>query len=111
MLKYLTIVGALFVASGAYAQSSGSTGAVHVTVDSEVKNLAQGYARAAGRLSRPPIKLAFQKEGVTLVLEDVRTVQDVEGVLAVEVSKGFIYLINPKDVVYITDGAKLVPKP
>jgi hypothetical protein len=77
-------------------------------VESEAKDLANGYALGFSQLSRPPLTLAFQKEGMMRVLEDVKSVRAVEGVLVVEVGRGLIYVINPKDVVYLTDGPQIM---
>jgi hypothetical protein len=90
-------------------QQSSAPPPVNITVQSEAKDLARGYAKASTELSRPPVTLALQKDGVVRVLEDVRQVHDSEGVLVVEVGKGIIYLINPKDVLYITDGYQIAP--
>ena len=80
---------------------------MHVTLESEYKDLARGYAKASAQLTKPPVTLAFKREGTTFILEDVRTVRDSDGALVVEVGKGVIYLINPRDVLYITDGSQL----
>lgn len=96
MIKYL--LSGVFLLSIAQAQVN-SPDHINVTVESDAKALAQGYARAATRLSRPPITLAVQKEGVVRVLEDVQSVKDSGGVLVVEVGKGLVYLINAKDVI------------
>lgn len=108
-MKYCSLfVLALVLATGALAQSQPSapaaSGPVHVSVDSESKDLANGYALAFTQLSRPPLTLTFQKDGVLRVLEDVKLVRAAGGVLVVEVGRGLIYVINPKDVVYLTDG-------
>jgi len=44
------------------------------------------------------------------VLEDVKGVRAAEGVLVIEVGRGLIYVINPKDVVYLTDGPQIIKK-
>jgi len=100
------------LATGAFAQtqSAASSTPVHVTVDSEAKDLANGYALAFTQLSRPPLTITFQKEGVLRVLEDVKQVRAAGGVLVVEVGRGLIYVINPKDVVYLTDGPQIIKK-
>ncbi len=114
-MKYLTsFVFTLVLATSALAQSQPSApptaGPVHVSVDSEAKDLATGYALAFTQLSRPPLTLTFQKDGVLRVLEDVKQVRAAGGVLVVEVGRGLIYAINPKDVVYLTDGPQITFK-
>jgi len=44
------------------------------------------------------------------VLEDVKQVRASEGVLVIEVGRGLLYIVNPKDVVYLTDGPQLIKK-
>lgn len=109
MLKFITIIAVVLGAQIGFAQQPAATGPIHINVDSEAKDLAQGFAQASGKLTRPPVSLAFQKEGTVWVLDDVKSIQNVEGVLLVEVGKGLLYVINPKDVVYVTDGSKLAP--
>jgi hypothetical protein len=105
---------ALVLTTGAFAQSHNQAPApsapAQITVASEAKDLANGYALAFSQLSRPPLTLTFQKEGVMRILEDVKTVRAAEGVLVVEVGRGLIYVINAKDVVYLTDGPQIVKK-
>ena len=105
-MKKILVVALLAFALNVRAQQSGTV-PVHVEVNSEAKDLADGYARASAKLTRPPITLALQKEGVLRIIEDVRSVQSAQGVIIIEVGKGLIYVINPKDVVYITDGSKI----
>ena len=113
-MKYCSLILlSTVLASSAFAQSStapASAAPLHISVDSEAKDLANGYALAFSQLSRPPLTLAFQKEGVLRVLEDVKQVRAAGGALVVEVGRGLIYVINPKDVVYLTDGPQVTVK-
>jgi hypothetical protein len=109
MKSGLLIAAAFVLAVPAFAEVTPNPPTV-LTLDSEVKELARGYAAAFSQLSRPPLTLAFQKEGVLRVLEDVKQVRAAEGVLVVEVGRGIVYVINPKDVVYLTDGSQLPKK-
>ena len=110
-MKYFSIaLLASALTTGAFAQSQSSPAPVQVSVESEAKELANGYAKAFSQLSRPPLTLVFQKEGVLHVLEDVKGVRAAEGVLVVEVGRGLIYIINAKDVVYLTDGPQIIKK-
>lgn len=97
-------------AAAAYGESQVASAPLQVSVESEAKDMARGYAVAFTQLSRPPITLALQKEGVVRVLEDVKQVRAAEGVLLVEVGKGVMYVVNPKDVLYLTDGYQLGKK-
>jgi hypothetical protein len=110
-MKYCSLFLLASVLAGvAHAQSQTAPAPFHVTVDSEAKELASGYALAFTQLSRPPLSITFQKEGVLRVLEDVKQVRAAGGVLVVEVGRGLIYVINPKDVVYLTDGPQIIKK-
>ena len=97
--------------TGAFAQSHTQaptpSAPAQIMVESEAKDLANGYALAFSQLSRPPLTLAFQKEGVLRILEDVKAVRAAEGVLVIEVGRGLIYVINPTDIVYLTDGPQI----
>ena len=112
MIKHLIVSSSLFfaVSVGAQIVQAPTVPTVKFTADSETKDLAQGYARAASLLKRLPVTLVFQKEGVVRMIEDVRSIRDSQGILVVEVAKGLTYLVNPKDVVYFTDGLGLEPK-
>ena len=112
-MKYgFLFVFASVLSTGAFAQSQSAptTSSVHVLVDSEAKELAAGYATAFTQLSRPPLTITLQKEGVLRVLEDVKQVRAADGVLVIEVGRGLIYVINPRDVVYLTDGPQIIKK-
>ena len=73
-------------------------------MESENKLLARAYVQAFSALVRPPFTLTMQRENITYTLEDVRGVKDVGGLLVVEVGRGFNYVVNPKDVIAISDG-------
>ena len=108
----LFILAAVFC-TGAFAQdrsTQGTASPINVSVESEARSLASGYTEAFKQLSRPPITLVFQKEGSMRVLEDVKQVRAADGVLVVEVGRGLIYVINSKDVVYLTDGPQVIKK-
>jgi len=107
--KYYSLIAfAVGLVTSAFGQAP--TAPVQVSVESESKDLAKGYAMAFAQLSRPPLTIAFQKEGVLRVLEDVKQVRASEGVLVIEVGRGLLYIVNPKDVVYLTDGPQLIKK-
>lgn len=77
----------------------------------EVKALAQGYALAFQKLYQSnTINLVVRREGKAFILKDVRKVEAAEGVLIV--SLGALndkFVINPRDVLYLTDSARLPP--
>jgi hypothetical protein len=100
------------LATGAFAQSSSAPQAVPVTVvvESEARSLAKGYEAAFKLLSRPPLTIVFQRDEDLRVLEDVKNVRAADGVVLVEVGRGLIYVINPKDIIYLTDGPQVIKK-
>jgi hypothetical protein len=91
--------------AGVFAQGSSSNSQTPTIVaESESRMLVQSYVRAFGALVRPPFTLTMQRENIRYVLEDVRGVKDSGGLLIVEVGRGFNYIVNPKDIVAISDG-------
>lgn len=112
-MKYCSLfLLASVLATGAFAQSSTSQQTVPVTVvvESEARSLAKGYEAAFKQLSRPPLTIVFQKNEDIRVLEDVKNVRAADGVILAEVGRGLIYVINPKDIIYLTDGPQVVKK-
>ncbi len=84
---------------------------VRVTVASESKDLAKGFEAAFTGMTRPPISLVMIRDGKMFVIEDVGGVKALDGALRVEVGKGLTYIVNPRDVLCITDGKVPVEKP
>jgi hypothetical protein len=110
-MKTKLIVGSLLLVSavtGVFAQNRANGSVVGsdqtIIVESENKVLARAYVQAFGSLVRPPFTLTMQRENVSYVIEDVRGLKDAGGLLIVEVGRGFNYIVNPKDVVAISDG-------
>ncbi|ATC64570.1 hypothetical protein CMV30_11735 [Nibricoccus aquaticus] len=99
LLVFISAVAGVF-AQGRSVQPIEQT----VNVESENRLLARSYVQAFGVLVRPPFTLTMQKENVGYVLEDVRGVKEAGGLLIVEVGRGFNYIVNPKDIVAISDG-------
>ena len=107
MKTKLFVSALLFTAAvcGVFAQGqAGGAADAGVYVESENRMLARAYVQAFGALVRPPFTLTLQKENVGYVLEDVRGIKDAGGILIVEVGRGFNYVVNPKDIVAISDG-------
>jgi len=96
---------------GVFAQNKPHTSVAdsNVFVESENRLLARSYVQAFSVLIRPPFTLTMQKENVGYVLEDVRGVKEAGGLLIVEVGRGFNYVVNPKDIVAISDGPAVKP--
>jgi hypothetical protein len=106
-MKNKILLGSLFAFSaltGVFAQNSQTTSLAPVVIESENKLLTRAYVQAFGALVRPPFTLTLQRENITYMLEDVRSVKDVGGLLIVEVGRGFNYVVNPKDIIAISDG-------
>jgi hypothetical protein len=76
---------------------------VNVVVTSEARELALGYAAAFAQIKGIPVHLILQKEGKSYTLIDVKSLKAAGGVLVVETGRGLTYLVNAKDVVWITD--------
>jgi hypothetical protein len=90
------------------ASSLGDSPEFRVLVSSDSKELAKGFAQAFANVAHSPVSLGFERDGILRVLEDVRGLKDADGVIVVEVGKGLTYILNPRDVVFVTDGS--VPK-
>lgn len=104
-----TITALLFLAAAVagFGQPApqGSQQPVTVRVATEVEELARGYAAAFSSITRTPVYLIHSRDGTTTVFVSIRSVKASAGVLVVETDKGLIYILNPKDVVMITDVA------
>ena len=97
----------LSAVTGVFAQSASSgkfEPEVNVTVESDARLLAKGYAQSFGTLLRPPFTMTLQRGEKLFLLEDVRGVKEASGILVVEVGRGLTYMVNPKDVLALTDG-------
>jgi hypothetical protein len=90
------------------ADSAAPAPSVDVTVTSESKELAQGYAAAFSRLRRVPFHVQLDRDGRTTILSDIKIGTALNGVLVLETNKGLIYIVNPNDIVWISD-APVVP--
>lgn len=103
-----TITAALFlaitVAGFGQTASQNSQAPVTVRVATEVEELARGYAAAFSNFTRTPVYLIHSRDDTTTVLVSVKAVKASAGVLIVEVEKGLTYVINPRDVVMLTDA-------
>lgn len=78
----------------------------HATVvapPSEVADLARGYSRAYSALAHSPVTLVFERGGSRQMLTDVRSVKDADGVVIVQLGTGLVWVLNPRDIVYLTD--------
>ncbi|MFA5058813.1 MAG: hypothetical protein WC485_11915 [Opitutaceae bacterium] len=77
---------------------------INVHVATEVEELARGYALAFPSITTTPVYLTLRKEGVVTTLVSVKSVKAVAGVLIVELDKGPIYILNPQDILSITNA-------
>jgi hypothetical protein len=106
-MKNKLLLGSLMFLSaltGVFAQNSTPHAPAPVIIESENKLLSRSYVQAFGVLVRPPFTLSLQRENIMYVLEDVRGVKEAGGLLIVEVGRGFNYIVNPKDIIAISDG-------
>ena len=103
-----TIIAMLFltaaVAGFGQAMDSGPLRPASVEVRTEVEELARGYAAAFAGITRTPVYLIHSRDDTSTVLVSIRSVKAVGGVLVVQDERGLTYIMNPKDVVMITDA-------
>jgi hypothetical protein len=102
-MKTIITILLLTVAASGFGQPTGPAPAT-VHIATEVEELARGYAAAFPTITRAPIYLTVRKNGTTMTLVSVRSVKAAAGVLIVEIEKGFTYILNPEDVIAITDA-------
>ena len=105
-MKTFTILLFLTAAATGFGQpaNSGSPQPVTVRVGTEVEELARGYAEAFSTITRTPVYLIHSRDDTTTVLISLKSVRAAAGVLIVQDEKGLTYIINPKDVVMISDA-------
>lgn len=96
------LVGAMLTISPVAAPAQPSESAV------ELQALAEGYAAAFPRLYQAnTLTLVMKRDGRTIVLKDVRKLEAVSGVLIVSVgSTNDKFVINPRDIVFLTDATR-----
>lgn len=72
----------------------------------EVKSLAAGYARAFSSLrTNGTSNIITRRDGKLFTLVDVRSLDAFDGVLVAVVGRDKdTFVINPKDIVFMTDG-------
>jgi hypothetical protein len=103
-----TIAAAFLLAAAAagfgQTASQSSQPPVTVRIATEVEELARGYAAAFSSITRTPVYLIHSRDDTTTVLISVKSIKASAGVLIVEVERGLTYIINPRDVVMITDA-------
>lgn len=104
-MKTITLLLLLAALLGARLAAAPATSPdVNLTIPSEARELARGYAQAFASLTRTPVTLSFGREGSARILEDVRSVKDAAGVLIVSLGSGLTYVISARDVLFMTDG-------
>lgn len=98
----------------AYGATSDTDAApnINVSVSSESKDLATGYAAAFTKFRRVPFHVQLQHEGgKIIVINDIKSVSANGGVLLLETNKGLFYAINPKDIIWLSDAPVVQEKP
>ena len=91
-------------AIAAQATTTAPAPVVNLQERDNLEELARSYARAFTFLKTTPVHIALQREGRTTVLNDIKKLTNAGSVLVVENGKGLIYLINPRDVFWISDS-------
>jgi hypothetical protein len=100
-MKSFTLLLFLAAAVSGFGQSQSP---VTVRVSTDVEELARGYAEAFPAITRTPVYLIHSRDDITTVLISIKSVKAAAGVLIVQDEKGLTYIINPKDVVMISDA-------
>lgn len=80
-----------------------------VQINTEVGELARGYAAALSRIHHTPIYMTLRQGGNIVTLVSIKSLKAVDGVLVVELDTGPKYIINPKDIITITDAPPTKP--
>jgi trehalose-6-phosphate synthase len=104
LMPMKTITTVLFLAAAVTALGQTTQPPVNVRISTEVEELARGYAAAFSGMTHTPIYLIHSRDDNTTVLVSLRSVKAVAGVLIVQDEKGLTYVLNPRDVVMITDA-------
>lgn len=81
---------------------------IEVSVESDLKTLAQGFVAAFAEFPAGPKYVWIRRGDETVVLGSARTLKAFGGVLAIQVESGPTYLVSASDVVQITNE-KLAP--
>ena len=106
-MKTIAIVFFLTTAAAGFGQSVDSglpPRPANVEIRTEVDELARGYAAAFASITRTPVYLVHSRDDTSTILVSIKSVKAVGGVLVVQDERGLTYILNPKDVVMITDA-------
>ena len=105
LLIILLILASTSCAFSATTETAPVSQPVNVTVKSEGQELATGFAAAFTRLRHVPFHVQLQHEGgAPIVINDIKMVSAAGAALLIETNKGLFYVINPKDVIWISDA-------
>lgn len=106
-MKTTTMLILLAAAFAGFAQAAdpGPSRPSDVQASTEVAELARGYAAAFAGIAHSPVYLIHSRDETSTVLAGIKSVKAVEGVLVVRDERGMTYVMNPRDVVMITDAA------
>jgi len=77
---------------------------VSVHMQSDSRDVAAGFEQAFSRITRLPVTVLIQREGLERSIEGVKSVKASNGVLIIEVGKGMVMLLNARDIVCISEG-------
>lgn len=103
-MKTILLGLALALTTTGFAQTTGMP-PVNVEVSSESQALAEGFAAAFRSITSVPIYLTFERAGIRTVISSVTEVRAVRGVVVVKLSSGLVYVLNPNDILSISDAA------
>lgn len=92
----------VLVAAGttpAWAQSN-----PQIVIRTEAEVLARGFADAFATIHNTPVYLTYERGGKLWTISSVRSVRAEAGVLIVETDKRLTFVLNPHDVIGISDS-------
>ncbi len=108
ILCFAGIIPASLVAGDTIITSNGTPIKLpDITVSNEITDLASGYAKAFQALSRQPISIVLRRGDKTVILKDVSNIKNFGGSLLIEIRAGLSYIVNPRDVIVITDDTRV----
>jgi hypothetical protein len=101
-MKKILLLALICAPVAALAQSTPPP--INVVVRSEVEDLAQGFAAAFSAIGTTPVTVTYERDGKITTIVGVKAVEASRGVLVVHADSGLVYLLNPRDIISISDA-------
>jgi hypothetical protein len=80
-----------------------------VTIVSELPDLARAYEEAFSSISRTPVAVIIMRDGRRLEISDTKSLRAIGSVVIIEARNGFRYIVNPRDIIAVSDDLKWLP--